>query len=139
MHEVFRKAAQRISAAMGSSWAFICAVLFVLVWALTGPFYDYSTNWQLIINTGTTILTFLMVFLIQNTQNRDSKALHLKMDEIIHKTKYARNQMIDLEDLPDEELDKLQMEFHQIQRAQKKRRKKVKKVREMEQKIKKPL
>jgi len=139
MNEVFRKVAQRISAAMGSSWAFICAVLFVLVWAVTGPFYDYSTNWQLVINTGTTILTFLMVFLIQNTQNRDSKALHLKMDEIIHKTKSARNQMIDLEDLPDEELDKLQMEFHQIQIAQKKRRKKVRKVREMEKKIKKPL
>jgi low affinity Fe/Cu permease len=139
MNEVFRRVAQRISSAMGSSWAFLSAVLFVLLWAVTGPFFDFSTNWQLVINTGTTILTFLMVFLIQNTQNRDSKALHLKMDEIIYKTKHARNQMIDLEDLPDDELDKLQMEFHQIQIAQKKRRKKVKKVREMERKIKKPL
>jgi low affinity Fe/Cu permease len=139
MNEVFRRVAQRISSAMGSSWAFLSAVLFVLLWAVTGPFFDFSTNWQLVINTGTTILTFLMVFLIQNTQNRDSKALHLKMDELIYKTKHARNQMIDLEDLPDDELDKLQMEFHQIQIAQKKRRKKVKKVREMERKIKKPL
>jgi low affinity Fe/Cu permease len=137
MNEVFRRVAQRISSAMGSSWAFICALLFVLIWALTGPFFDYSTNWQLIINTGTTILTFLMVFLIQNTQNRDSKALHLKMDEIIYKTKYARNKMIDLEDLPDEELEKLQKEFSKIQKAQQKRRKKVRKVRQMEEKIKK--
>lgn len=139
MNEIFRRIAQRISAVMGSSWAFISAVLLVLVWALSGPYYDYSANWQLVINTGTTILTFLMVFLIQNTQNRDSKALHLKVDEIIYKTKSARNRLIDLEDLPDEELDELQREFEKIQKAQQKRRKKVRKVRQMEQKIKKPV
>lgn len=137
MNEIFRRIAQRISAVMGSSWAFITAVLLVLLWAGTGPFFDYSTTWQLIINTGTTILTFLMVFLIQNTQNRDSKALHLKMDEIIYRTKTARNRLIDLEDLPDEELDELQREFKKIQKAQQKRRKKVRKVRQMEEKIKK--
>lgn len=136
MNEVFRKVAQRISAVMGSPWAFISAVLLVALWALTGPLFEYSSNWQLIINTGTTILTFLMVFLIQNTQNRDSKALHLKMDELIYKTKAARNQLIDLEDLPDEELDKLQRQFEKIQKAQRVRRKKVKKVRQMEEKIK---
>ena len=137
MNEVFRKIAQRISAVMGSSWAFIVAVLGVLCWALTGPLFDYSTNWQLVINTGTTILTFLMVFLIQNTQNRDSKALHLKMDELIYKTKSARNRLIDLEDLPDAELDELQKEFEKVQKAQQRRREKVKKVRKIEAKIKK--
>lgn len=122
---------------MGSSWAFIAACLLVVGWAVSGPLFDYSTNWQLFINTGTTILTFLMVFLIQNTQNRDSKAVHLKMDELIYKTKSARNRLIDLEDLPDAELDELQKEFEKVQKAQQRRREKVKKVRRIEEKIKK--
>lgn len=125
MHELFRKLAHSISNAVGSPWAFVGALIFVLIWAFTGPFFDYSTSWQLVINTGTTILTFLMVFIIQNTQNRDSKALHLKLDEIIYKTKSARNRMIDLEDLPDEELEKLQRQFERIRKPQMKRKKKI--------------
>src|SRR5690606_35239370 len=137
MQEIFRKFASKTSKIAGSAWAFVLAILAVIVWAVTGPLFGYSNTWQLAINTGTTILTFLMVFLIQNTQNRDSKALHLKMDEIIYRTKTARNRLIDLEDLPDEELDELQREFKKIQKAQQKRRKKVRKVRQMEEKIKK--
>lgn len=135
MNEVFRVIAHRISAAMGSSWAFILALIVVLVWALSGPFFDYSESWQLIINTGTTILTFLMVFLIQNTQNRDSKALHLKMDEMIYKTKSARNRLIDLEDLPDKDLEELEKEFDKIRSGQQKRRNKIRRVRKVAKKV----
>lgn len=135
MNELFRKVAHTISAAMGSSWAFVMALSLVIGWALSGPLFDYSESWQLFINTGTTILTFLMVFLIQNTQNRDSKALHLKMDELIYKTKSARNRLIDLEDLPDAELSELEREFDKIRIAQQKRRAKIKKVREIEKKV----
>ena len=111
MHELFRKFAQRMSAIVGSAWAFILAVLIVVVWATTGPLFKYSDTWQLVINTGTTIITFLMVFLIQNTQNRDAKAIHLKLDELIKGVSGARNKLVDLEDLSDEELKKLQQEF----------------------------
>lgn len=135
MNEVFRIIAHRISGAMGSSWAFILAVIIVIVWALSGPFFDYSESWQLVINTGTTILTFLMVFLIQNTQNRDSKALHLKMDEMIYKTKRARNSLVDLEDLPDKNLEELEKEFDKIRIGQQKRRKKIKRVRKVVKKV----
>jgi len=135
VNELFRKVAHTISAAMGSSWAFVMALSLVIGWALSGPLFDYSESWQLFINTGTTILTFLMVFLIQNTQNRDSKALHLKMDELIYKTKSARNRLIDLEDLPDAELSELEREFDKIRIAQQKRRAKIKKVREIEKKV----
>jgi|CXWL01.1.fsa_nt_gi low affinity Fe/Cu permease len=135
MNETFRKIAHGISSAMGSSWAFILAVIIVLGWAISGPFFGYSESWQLFINTGTTILTFLMVFLIQNTQNRDSKALHLKMDELIYKVKNARNRLIDLEDMPDSELEKLEREFEAIQKRQQKRRKKIKKIRRVAKKV----
>jgi len=84
---------------LGSAWAFAGAVLVILVWLLTGPTFHFSDTWQLIINTGTTIVTFLMVFLIQNTQNRDAKATQLKLDEIIRAIKGARNTLVDLEDL----------------------------------------
>lgn len=107
MHEVFRKFANKTSAATGSSWAFITAVVIIVVWALTGPVFGFSDTWQLVINTGTTIVTFLMVFLIQNTQNRDAKALHLKLDTLIQATKGARNNIVDAEDLSDSELDEL--------------------------------
>src|SRR5881409_3821365 len=89
------------SAAMGSPITFLLAIVTVVGWALTGPYYHYSNTWQLIINTGTTIITFLMVFLIQNTQNRDAKAIHLKLNELIHAVDKAKNQMIDVEKLSD--------------------------------------
>jgi low affinity Fe/Cu permease len=90
------------------------AVALVLVWAITGPFFHYSDTWQLVINTSTTIVTFLMVFLIQNTQNRDAKAIHLKLDELIRAKHGARNRMVDLENCTDEELDEIEREFKRV-------------------------
>src|SRR5256885_2219398 len=101
---------------LGSAWAFAAAVLAILVWILTGPTFHFSDTWQLIINTTTTIITFLMVFLIQNTQNRDAKAVHLKLDEMIRALKGARNQLVDLEDLSDEELKKLEEQFQRLRK-----------------------
>jgi low affinity Fe/Cu permease len=112
--DAFRIFARRSSAVLGSAWAFAGAILIIVVWALTGPTFHFSDTWQLIINTGTTIVTFLMVFLIQNTQNRDAKAMHLKLDEIIRALKKARNELVDLEDLSDQELDKLEKQFKQL-------------------------
>jgi low affinity Fe/Cu permease len=100
---------------VGSSWAFLTALLIIIVWALSGPIFHFSDTWQLVINTGTTIVTFLMVFLIQNTQNRDATAIHLKLDELIRAIGKARNSMVDLENLPDEELEKLKKEFEKFQ------------------------
>ena len=114
MNEFFRKFAHRASEIVGSPWSFIVAVGIILVWAITGPIFNFSDTWQLVINTGTTIVTFLMVFLIQNTQNRDAKALHLKLDELIRSIKEARDTLVDLEDLPDEELAKLTDEFKEF-------------------------
>ena len=99
---------------MGSPWAFIISTFLVIVWAITGPWFDYSDTWQLVINTATTVLTFLAVFLIQNTQNRDAKAIHLKLDELIRSVAKARNQLVDLEDLSDAELNQLQKEFEEL-------------------------
>jgi low affinity Fe/Cu permease len=112
--DAFRIFARRSSTILGSPWAFAGAILIIAVWAATGPVFHFSDTWQLIINTGTTIVTFLMVFLIQNTQNRDAKAVHLKLDEIIRALKKARNEMVDLEDLADEELDKLEEQFRRL-------------------------
>jgi low affinity Fe/Cu permease len=109
--DAFRIFARRSSMVLGSAWAFVGAVLIIVIWALTGPTFHYSNTWQLIINTGTTIVTFLMVFLIQNTQNRDAKAAHLKLDEVIRALKGARNQLIDLEKLSDEDLTSLEKQF----------------------------
>ncbi|MFA5933614.1 MAG: low affinity iron permease family protein [Candidatus Paceibacterota bacterium] len=120
MKEIFRKIAHSTGEAMGSPWAFVWAVVFVLGWVLTGPYFGYSSGWQLVINTGTTILTFLMVFLIQNIQNRDTKAIHLKLDEVIRSIKSARNELVDLEDMNDTELDQLQKEFEVIRSQSKK-------------------
>ena len=114
MRELFRKFAQTTSHAVGSPWAFIIATLIIVVWAATGPLFGYSDTWQLVINTGTTIITFLMVFLIQNTQNRDAKAIHLKLDELIKGVTGARTGMVDLEDMSDEELEKLHKEFKRL-------------------------
>jgi low affinity Fe/Cu permease len=110
---MFRKFAQFVAAISGSSFVFVIALLVVLIWALTGPIFNFSNTWQLVINTATTICTFLMVFLIQNTQNRDTKAMQLKLDEIIIATK-GRNAFVDLEDMTDEELNELVREFQEI-------------------------
>jgi low affinity Fe/Cu permease len=98
----------------GKSCTFIVAALIIVVWAATGPLFHYSDTWQLVINTGTTIVTFLMVFLIQATQNRDSAAIHVKLDEIIRAMKGARNSLLDLESLSDEELERLKLHFAQL-------------------------
>jgi len=115
----FGKFAACSSQYLGSRWAFVTAIGIIVVWALTGPVFRYSDTWQLIINTGTTIVTFLMVFLIQNTQNRDAKAIHLKLNELIHAVDKARNQMIDVENLSEGEIDELSKKYEAIRlRAQ---------------------
>lgn len=114
MNEWFSKFARGASQVTGSASAFMVATLVIIIWAVTGPIFHYSDTWQLVINTGTTIVTFLMVFLIQNAQNRDAKAFHLKIDELIRSSAKARNQMIDLERLSDVQLQRLQEEFNKI-------------------------
>lgn len=118
MNQLFRKLAHWTSRVAGSPWAFSIAFIFIVLWAITGPFFHYSTNWQLMVNTVTTILTFLMVFLIQNTQNRDAHAVHLKLDELIKGIEGARNQLIDIEDSSDETIDRLDKEFDAIRQAE---------------------
>jgi low affinity Fe/Cu permease len=114
--EWFRRFATTAASALGTHWAFLAAVLIVAGWAATGPLFQFGETWQLVINTGTTIITFLMVFLIQSTQNRDSRAIHLKLDELIRSSK-ARNVFADLEDATDEELDAFQREFAKLRRS----------------------
>ncbi len=116
VHDAFRKVAHATACAIGSPYAFAAAVLVVVVWAVCGPAFHYSDTWQLVINTGTTIVTFLVVFMIQNTQNRDSRAIHLKLDELIRAVESARNRLVDVEDLPDEELARLAREFQRLRR-----------------------
>ncbi len=113
-NDAFRRLASRTAHGVGSPWAFVGAVAIVAVWGITGPIFGYSDTWQLVINTGTTIVTFLMVFLIQNTQNRDSHALHLKLDELIRANELARNRLMCLEELSENELDELQAEFDRL-------------------------
>ena len=110
----FNRFSHRASRVFGSPYAFIVALAIVTVWLATGPVFHYSDTWQLIINTGTTIVTFLMVFVIQNSQNRDAIGLHLKIDELIRATKEARNSMIDLDKLSDSQLAALEKEFMRI-------------------------
>jgi len=112
--DAFRVFARRTSNVLGSAWAFVLALAVIVIWGVTGPTFHYSDTWQLIINTGTTIVTFLMVFLIQNTQNRDAKAVHLKLDEIIRALKGARNELVDLEKLSDEDLAALEKQFERV-------------------------
>jgi len=114
IRDIFRHFARKSSAVLGTAWAFIGALIIIAVWGLTGPVFHYSDTWQLIINTGTTIVTFLMVFLIQNTQNRDAKAMHLKLDELIRAIEGARNRLVDLENLSDEELKQLEEQFTRL-------------------------
>lgn len=114
MNEIFRKIAHRASVLVGSPFAFVLAVAIVLLWALSGEYFGYSDTWQLVINTGTTILTFLMVFLVQNTQNRDGRAMQLKLDELIRSHKSSRNQLLDLENLSDAEMERIHEQFQKI-------------------------
>ena len=116
VNDSFRIFARGSSMVLGSAWAFTLAIVIIAVWGLTGPAFHFSNTWQLIINTGTTIVTFLMVFLIQNTQNRDSKAVNLKLDEIIRAVKGARNQLINLEGLSDEDLKNLEKQFERVRK-----------------------
>ena len=113
-NELFRKLAHKTSELVGSAYAFLLAIAVILIWGATGPLFHFSDTWQLVVNTATTIITFLMVFLIQNTQNRDAIAIHLKLDELIRALKGARNKLVDLEELSDEELEKLRQEFHRL-------------------------
>src|SRR6202045_3251058 len=115
--DAFRIFARRSSMILGSAWAFAGAVLVILVWIFTGPTFHFSDTWQLIINTATTIITFLMVFLIQNTQNRDAKAMHLKLDELIRSHHPASDDLIDIQKLSDEELDELELRYEKIRKA----------------------
>jgi low affinity Fe/Cu permease len=116
MHALFRRIAATTATAVGSPWAFLLAVAIIVAWAVTGPLFGFSDTWQLVINTGTTIVTFLMVFLIQNTQNRDATAIHLKLDELLRAVKEARPDLIDLEDCTDEELAHYKREFERLRR-----------------------
>ena len=115
--------ATKASVWVGSKWAFATALATILVWGVLGPRFRYSDTWQLVVNTATTIVTFLMVFLIQNTQNRDARALHLKLDEIIRAIRPANNQMIDIEKLSDEELEELAGQFEKIRMTYEQRKK----------------
>ena len=119
MSEFFRILSHRVSFWMGSPWEFLRALCIVIAWAVTGPMFNFSDTWELVINTGTTIITFLMVFLIQNTQNREMKSLNLKLDELIRATKDARNKFANLEDLTDEALDDLEREFQMTRKKKK--------------------
>lgn len=99
---------------VGTKWAFLLALLTIAMWIVSGPYFHYSDTWQLIINTGTTVVTFLVVFLIQNTQNRDARAIHLKLDEIIKSIDQAQNEMIDIEHLSDEKLQRLADKYQKV-------------------------
>ena len=123
----FQHFATRASVCVGTKWAFAIALLLIVGWLLTGPYFGYSDTWQLVVNTATTIITFLMVFLIQNTQNRDAKAIHLKLDEIIRAIQPANNQMINIEKLSDDELETLAKDFERVRKeyAARRSRKKV--------------
>lgn len=114
MNNAFRKFAHITANIVGSSWAFFIAIIVVVAWLVTGPLYDYSDTWQLVINTATSIVTFLMVFIIQNSQNRDAKAMQLKLDELLRAVEGARTGLVNLESLSDEDLLQLQHEFERL-------------------------
>src|SRR6201997_78954 len=114
MKRTFADIATAIAHQSGRPITFLLAAFVIIVWAVTGPIFHYSDTWQLVINTGTTIITFLMVFIIQNTQNRDARAINLKLDELIHAIDGAKNQMMDIEKLSDEELDVIHEKYTQM-------------------------
>ena len=111
MRKIFRRIAENTAHAVGTSWAFLLALLTIVVWALTGPYFSYSDTWQLFINTGTTVVTFLMVFLIQNTQNRETRIVALKLDELLRGVEGARTGLVELDHMSDEDLERVQQEF----------------------------
>ena len=111
MKELFRHLAENAAHAVGSYWAFLIALLTIVVWALTGPYFNYSDTWQLFINTGTTIVTFLMVFLIQNTQNRETRIVALKLDELLRGVEGARTGLVELDHMSDDDLELVRQEF----------------------------
>ena len=115
INESFRRLAVWSANELGSPWLFVVNVLLILLWLATGPFADFSDTWQLVVNTATTVFTYLAVFLIQNTQNRDAKAVHLKLDELISSIQGARNRLVDLQSLSDQELEELQDQFKRLQ------------------------
>lgn len=115
---MFRRFSHWVAEAVGSPWSFLLAVTTVIAWAVTGPLFGYSDTWQLVINTATTIVTFLMVFLIQNTQNRDAKAIHLKLDELLRGVRGARTALVDLENLSDDELERLHRQFSRLGKSE---------------------
>ncbi|HST12734.1 MAG TPA: low affinity iron permease family protein [Terriglobales bacterium] len=119
---LFQRFASETSYVVGSKWAFLGAILIIVAWAASGPLFRYSDTWQLVINTATTVVTFLMVFVIQNTQNRDARAIHLKLDEIIRAIDVARNDMIDIERLSDRELEMLGRKFEHIRQESENRK-----------------
>jgi low affinity Fe/Cu permease len=112
--EMFSKLSRRVAGLVGAPWAFLVAISGVAAWLISGPAFHYSDTWQLVINTSTTIITFLIVFLIQNTQNHDSRAIHLKLDELIRAVTEARTRLVDLQDLPEADLRKLEQEFKRL-------------------------
>lgn len=114
MNEFFRQYAERTAHAVGTYWAFLIAVLVVATWLISGPYFGYSDTWQLVINTGTTVVTFLMVFLIQNTQNRETRIVNLKLDELLRGVEGARTGLIQLDWMSDEDLDNIHAEFHKL-------------------------
>ena len=114
MKDLFRKFSVAAANALGAPWMFIANVILILVWLFAGPFFNYSDTWQLVVNTATTVFTYLAVFLIQNTQNRDALAIHLKLDELIKGVSGARTHLVNLESLSDEELNSLQEQFTRL-------------------------
>ncbi len=114
MNEAFRRLSARSAEAIGSSWAFVLACALIFSWALTGPVFGFSDTWQLVVNTGSSLVTFLAVFLIQNTQNRDAKAIHLKLDELLRSVEGARTGLVNLEELPDAEIEHLSEDFRRL-------------------------
>ena len=114
MKDLFRRTAERVAQAVGSPWAFLLAAITIVVWGITGPYFKFSDTWQLVINTGTTIVTFLMVFLIQNTQNRETRIVNLKLDELLRGVEGARTGLVQLDHMTDEELEAVQAEFTRL-------------------------
>jgi low affinity Fe/Cu permease len=114
MNELFHRISNKVANIAGHASTFVIAVSMIILWLTSGPIFHYSDTWQLAINTSTTIITFLMVFLIQNTQNRDSKAMHLKLDELIKSNRTANNKLIEIEEDSDEDIENLEIEFKKI-------------------------
>jgi low affinity Fe/Cu permease len=116
LKSVFNTVAKRTAYATGTPWTFIAAVSVVVIWGITGPLFDFNDTWQLVINTGTTIITFLMVFLIQHTQNADTAAMQIKLDELIRVIPHANKQLLDLEELDEERLEEIRKEYERMAR-----------------------